>query len=77
MISEIQLFTILREKVGEEQARALTEYVEAKVKAEVEASRQSLATREDLANTKVDLIKWMVGFWVSQMAALVGLYLVK
>jgi len=77
MISEIQLFTILRERIGEEQARALTEYVEGKVKAEVEASKQTLATREDLANTKVDLIKWMVGFWISQMAALIGLYLVK
>ncbi len=77
MISEIQLFTILREKVGEDQARALTEYVESKIKAEVDASKQNLATREDLANTKVDLIKWMVGFWISQMAALIGLYLVK
>lgn len=77
MISEIQLFTLLREKVGEEQARTLTEYIEGKVKSEVEASKQTLATREDLANTKVDLIKWMVGFWISQMAAVIGLYLVR
>ena len=63
--------------MGEDQARALTGYVESKIKAEVDASKQNLATREDLANTKVDLIKWMVGFWISQMAALIGLYLVK
>ena len=24
---------------------------------------------------KVDLIKWMVGFWIAQMAAIIGLYL--
>jgi hypothetical protein len=40
-------------------------------------AKQSLATKEDLANTKVDLIKWMVGFWIAQMAAIIGLYLNK
>lgn len=30
-VSEIQLFQILKEKVGEEQAKTLTEYVEAKI----------------------------------------------
>ena len=34
-----------------------------------------LATKEDIANSKVDLIIWMVGFWIAQMAAIVGLYL--
>ncbi len=42
-----------------------------------EESRNLIASKEDLANTKVDLIKWMVGFWLSQMAALAGLYLAK
>ena len=36
-----------------------------------------LATQQDIANTKVDLIKWMVGFWIAQMAAIIGLYLTK
>jgi len=26
---------------------------------------------------KVDLIKWMVGFWIAQIAAIIGLYLKK
>lgn len=42
-----------------------------------EDAKQLLATKEDLANTKVDLIKWMVGFWIAQMAAIIGLYLDK
>jgi len=44
----------------------------------------TLATKEDIARldikiaeTKVDLIKWMVGFWIVQMAAIIGLYLNK
>jgi len=24
---------------------------------------------------KVDMIKWMVGFWIAQMAAIIGLYI--
>ena len=32
-----------------------------------------LLTKDD----KVDLIKWMVGFWIVQMAAIVGLYINK
>jgi hypothetical protein len=40
-------------------------------------AKQTIATKEDLANTKVDLIKWMVGFWIAQMAAIIGLYMNK
>jgi hypothetical protein len=39
--------------------------------------KSTLLTKEDLANTKVDLIKWLVGFWIAQMAAIIGLYLNK
>jgi hypothetical protein len=50
--------------------------------------KSTLATKEDLARvegrletkiaeTKVDFIKWMVGFWIAQMAAIIGLYLNK
>ena len=33
-----------------------------------------LATKEDLANAKVDLIKWNFGFFVALMLMIVGLY---
>ncbi|HEV2830350.1 MAG TPA: hypothetical protein VGW31_00090 [Hanamia sp.] len=39
--------------------------------------KETLATKEDLSQAKVDLIKWMVGFWIVQMAAIIGLYLHK
>jgi hypothetical protein len=35
-----------------------------------------IATKQDISEAKVDLIKWMVGFWITQMAAIVGLYVV-
>ena len=30
-------------------------------------------TKEDLANTKAEMIKWMFIFWVGQLAAMFGL----
>jgi hypothetical protein len=34
---------------------------------------KTYATKEDLSNAKLDIIKWMVGMWVAQMAAIVFL----
>jgi hypothetical protein len=48
-----------------------------KVNKKFEESQNLIASKEDLANTKVDLIKWMVGLWLSQMAAVAGLYWVR
>lgn len=34
-----------------------------------------LATKEDLANVKSDIIKWMFIFWIGQIAVTLGNYL--
>ena len=34
---------------------------------------KTYATKEDLSNAKLDIIKWMVGMWVAQMAAIIFL----
>jgi hypothetical protein len=66
-ITEIQLYTALKQRLGEEQAQQLVEFVKAEVKDEMESRAVSLATKEDLARievkiaeAKVDIIKWMV-----------------
>ena len=38
--------------------------------------REFIATKQDISEAKVDLVKWMVGFWIAQMAAIIGLYVV-
>lgn len=76
-ISDIQLYELLKAKIGNKEAEAFLTLLDNKVNMKFEESRNLIATKEDLANTKVDLIKWMVGFWLSQMAAVAGLYLVK
>jgi hypothetical protein len=77
IVSEIKLYELLKAKLGEKEAEAFVEILEKKVDDKFNDAKQNLATTEDLANTKVDLIKWMVGFWIAQMAAIIGLYLNK
>ena len=77
IVSEIKLYELLKAKLGEKEAEAFVHILEKKVDDKFNDAKQSLATKEDLANTKVDLIKWMVGFWIVQMAAIIGLYLNK
>ncbi len=77
IVSEIKLFEMLKARLGQQEAEAFVEILENKVDRKFEEAKQTLATKEDLANTKVDLIKWMVGFWIAQMAAIIGLYLNK
>jgi hypothetical protein len=84
IVSEIKLYELLKAKLGEKEAEAFVHILEKKVDDKFDDAKQTLATKEDIARldikiaeTKVDLIKWMVGFWIAQMAAIIGLYLNK
>ncbi|RYE19891.1 MAG: DUF1640 domain-containing protein [Sphingobacteriaceae bacterium] len=54
-VSEIQLFQILKEKVGEEQAKTLTEYVETKIEKQFDLKKDSLATKQDISELKIEI----------------------
>lgn len=56
-INEIQLFQILKQKLGEEEAQSSVEFVEQKVEKEFDRKKDSLATKEDVATSKADMIK--------------------
>ena len=71
-VSEIQLFQILKQKLGEKEAEALVEFVDLKLKENNEGNIKILATKEDLANTKVEIIKWLVGLILGLFIALVS-----
>lgn len=74
---ELKAYEILKEKLGAQEAETLMEFFNAKAEAKYAEKKDALATKEDLSQAKLDLIKWMVGFWLTQMAAIVGLYLTK
>lgn len=77
-VSEIQLFQILKEKVGEEQAKTLAEYVETKIEKQFDLKKDVLATKQDIsdlklemANHKSEMIKWMFLFWIGQVIVMI------
>ena len=58
-VAEIELYEILKTKLGEKEAKTLVEYIEAKVGKELEEKKDILATKEDInalrAETKEDI----------------------
>ena len=72
IVSEIKLYELLKAKLGEKEAEAFVEILEKKVDDKFDDAKQTLLTKEDLANTKVDLIKWMVALLLALFIALVG-----
>ena len=67
-ISIIEMYNILKGKLGESEAKAMTEYVENKIEHSFEKQKDVLTTKVDLAETKADIIKWMFIFWIGQIA---------
>jgi len=85
-MSDIQLFTLLKAKIGEKEATAVIEYV--KLEAEASAIKMSQYFSKDLSilqshidlkleQTKTDLIKWILGLFMALVFMIVGIYLKK
>jgi len=68
-ISQTKLYELLVPKLGKEATESLITFNESKTKSEVENNCKHLASKEDLANTKSELIKWMFVFWIGQVIA--------
>ena len=89
-MSDIQLFQILKQKMGEQEAEALVTFVDHKIKDNNETNLNVLATKGDIAELKVEMsnlevkiadskaemIKWMFIFWIGQVAVTVGFLVV-
>ena len=85
MIASIDIFEVLKGKLGETEARMLVKEmekidasIETKVEKAFENKKDVLATKEDIkilevkiAENKSDLIKWMFIFWASQLIAMI------
>jgi hypothetical protein len=76
-VTAIDLYNILRLKIGESEAKALVEFVELKIDHKFEDNMDQLATKRDLQEVKAELelkiekvksemIKWMFIFWAGQ-----------
>jgi actin-related protein len=55
-VAEIELYEILKSKLGEKEAKSVIEYVEAKVEKKFDEKKDILVTKTDLANLKTELM---------------------
>lgn len=76
-VSSIEMFNILRAKLGDNEARILTEYIEEKVEKSIEKEKAHIASKKDLIEVKVELIKWMFGFWVTLVLLIISTMFLK
>jgi hypothetical protein len=68
--SSIELYDLLKTKLGDNEARTLVTFIE--VENKFEQKKDTLATKVDIANVKADLIKWMFIFIVGQTTVTIG-----
>ena len=47
--------------------------IETRVDRKLEEKKDVLATKEDIANLRADIIKWMFLFWIGQLASLLAI----
>lgn len=73
-ISITQLYSLLSEKLDKDTAESLTAYIETKIDKTVVDKTSHLVSKEDLANTKIDMIKWFVGLFITLALMVIGLY---
>ena len=68
-----ELIEALAEHLGKEKAKTITEYIETKVEKQLNDKTIVFATKEDLSNTKSEIIKWMFIFWIGTIGVLSGI----
>jgi hypothetical protein len=52
-VAEIELYEILKAKVGEKEAKTLVEYIEAKVEKKFEEKKDILPAKQDISNLEI------------------------
>lgn len=83
IINDIELYEVLKESLGEKQAKSLVGLVEIRVNNKFEQNKTVLATKEDISDlklkltkqisdVKVDLLKWQIAMWVTLMIAVLA-----
>ena len=83
-VTTLDLYNILRSKIGEAEAKTLVEFIEQKVTNQIENEVSGLASKADLKSeiakldvkiekTKSEIIKWMFIFWAGQTGIMVGI----
>lgn len=81
IVSITELYEILSQKLGKNEAKLLVDFVETKVDKSIEDKSDHLASKEDLLNLRVDMEKgfrnqsqWLLGIFITLVILILGLY---
>ena len=82
--SEIQLYELIEQRLGEKEATAFVVFIESKIEHGFFETKKTLASKEDIANlktdiatSKIEILRWVFGFFITLMLAILGLYFKK
>lgn len=78
-VTSIELYDLLKGKLGEKEAKTLVTFVEHEVENKFEQKKDVIATKQDIADMRVEMreikaeiIKWMFIFIVGQTTVTIG-----
>jgi len=72
IVSEIQLFQILKSKLGDKGADELVSFVRSEIKTEFDSRKEILSTKQYLWNVKNDLMRSIYVIGLIQFLAITG-----
>ena len=72
IVSEIQLFQILKSKLGDKGAEELVSFVRSEIKTEFDSRKEILSTKQYLWNVKNDLMRSIYVIGLIQFLAITG-----
>ncbi len=79
-VAEIELYKVLKTKFSENEAETIVANLELKIQGKFDERKNDFATKEDLANLKVEMerafkdqLKWMFIFWIGQLASFIAI----
>jgi hypothetical protein len=82
--AELKVYEILKNRFNEAEAEIILEYIEAKSDEKISDKKDIFLTKqykidliEKMNKDKIDLIKWMFGFWITIILLLLVNWFVK
>lgn len=78
---ELKVYEIFKAKLGEREAETIIEFIEQKGKEKIDEKKDVFMTKIDLIEKmnrdKVEMIKWMFGFWITLVLLLLANWFLK
>jgi hypothetical protein len=72
-VDTLKIYEILSSNLPEAQAKTVAKAINEAIETDALHKKDILATKEDLANLKSEIIKWMFLFWLGQIGVLTGI----